>query len=65
MTNVEPRSWWQAPLPAMEEVTFRSDTVLSDIHLCTPSQRHLMVRLNGMGQPGKVLSRAEGPSTSW
>ncbi|XP_074178738.1 methyltransferase-like protein 22 isoform X3 [Rhinolophus sinicus] len=51
MTNVEPRSWWQAPLPAMEEVTFRSDTVLSDIHLCTPSQRHLMVRLNGMGQP--------------
>lgn len=51
MINVEPRSWCQAPLLAMEEVTFRSDTVLSDIHLCTPNQRHLMVRLNGMGQP--------------
>lgn len=35
----------------MEEVTFKSDTVLSDVHLYTPNQRHLMVRLNGMGQP--------------
>ncbi|KAM5198909.1 methyltransferase-like protein 22 isoform 2-T2 [Hipposideros larvatus] len=35
----------------MEEVTFKSDTVLSDVHLHTPNQRHLMVRLNGMGQP--------------
>ncbi|XP_032957054.1 methyltransferase-like protein 22 isoform X4 [Rhinolophus ferrumequinum] len=51
MINVEPRSWWQAPVLAMEEVTFKSDTVLSDIHLCTPNQRHLMVRLNGVGQP--------------
>ncbi|XP_004628133.1 methyltransferase-like protein 22 [Octodon degus] len=37
--------------PAMDEVTFRSDTVLSDVHLYTPNQRHLMVRLNGVGQP--------------
>nr|XP_014705441.2 methyltransferase-like protein 22 isoform X6 [Equus asinus]XP_014705442.2 methyltransferase-like protein 22 isoform X6 [Equus asinus] len=35
----------------MDEVTFRSDTVLSDVHLYTPNQRHLMVRLNSMGQP--------------
>ncbi|XP_037670659.1 methyltransferase-like protein 22 isoform X3 [Choloepus didactylus] len=40
-----------APTPAMDEVTFRSDTVLSDVHLYTPNQRHLMVRLNSMGQP--------------
>ncbi|XP_076997989.1 methyltransferase-like protein 22 isoform X2 [Tamandua tetradactyla] len=40
-----------APAPAMDEVTFKSDTVLSDVHLYTPNQRHLMVRLNGMGQP--------------
>ncbi|XP_055963397.1 methyltransferase-like protein 22 [Sorex fumeus] len=35
----------------MDEVTFRSDTVLSDVHLYTPNHRHLMVRLNGEGQP--------------
>nr|XP_027796341.1 methyltransferase-like protein 22 isoform X1 [Marmota flaviventris]XP_027796343.1 methyltransferase-like protein 22 isoform X1 [Marmota flaviventris]XP_027796344.1 methyltransferase-like protein 22 isoform X1 [Marmota flaviventris] len=35
----------------MDEVTFKSDTVLSDVHLYTPNQRHLMVRLNGVGQP--------------
>nr|XP_031289060.1 methyltransferase-like protein 22 isoform X2 [Camelus dromedarius] len=35
----------------MDEITFKSDTVLSDVHLYTPNQRHLMVRLNGMGQP--------------
>ncbi|XP_004864919.1 methyltransferase-like protein 22 isoform X1 [Heterocephalus glaber] len=35
----------------MDEVTFRSGTVLSDVHLYTPNQRHLMVRLNGAGQP--------------
>ncbi|KAJ1067749.1 hypothetical protein K5549_016403, partial [Capra hircus] len=40
-----------APALAMDEITFRSDTVLSDVHLYTPNQRHLMVRLNGMGQP--------------
>ncbi|PNJ19312.1 METTL22 isoform 8 [Pongo abelii] len=36
---------------AMDEVTFRSDTVLSDVHLYTPNHRHLMVRLNSVGQP--------------
>ncbi|XP_058536881.1 methyltransferase-like protein 22 isoform X1 [Ochotona princeps] len=35
----------------MDEITFRSDTVLSDVHLYTPNHRHLMVRLNAMGQP--------------
>ncbi|XP_037363525.1 methyltransferase-like protein 22 [Talpa occidentalis] len=35
----------------MDEVTFRSDTVLSDVHLYTPNHRHFMVRLNSMGQP--------------
>ncbi|XP_066131016.1 methyltransferase-like protein 22 isoform X2 [Saccopteryx bilineata] len=35
----------------MDEVTFKSDTVLSDVHLYTPNQRHLMVRLNSMRQP--------------
>ncbi|XP_029803555.1 methyltransferase-like protein 22 [Suricata suricatta] len=35
----------------MDEVTFKSDTVLSDVHLYTPNHRHLMVRLNSMGQP--------------
>lgn len=40
-----------APTPTMDEVTFKSDTVLSDVHLYTPNQRHLMVRLNSMGQP--------------
>uniref|UniRef100_A0A452T9P2 Methyltransferase-like protein 22 n=1 Tax=Ursus maritimus TaxID=29073 RepID=A0A452T9P2_URSMA len=35
----------------MDEVTFKSDTVLSDVHLYTPNHRHFMVRLNGMGQP--------------
>ncbi|KAM7152239.1 methyltransferase-like protein 22 isoform 2-T3 [Macrochelys suwanniensis] len=35
----------------MDDITFRSDTVLSDVHLHTPSKRHLMVRLNTIGQP--------------
>ena len=48
------RPWSPAPAPAMDEITFRSDTVLSDVHLYTPNQRRLMVRLNGMGQPGKL-----------
>lgn len=47
-----------APAPAMDEITFRSDTVLSDVHLYTPNHRHLMVRLNGVGQPGKGLGTA-------
>ncbi|XP_038619498.1 methyltransferase-like protein 22 isoform X2 [Tachyglossus aculeatus] len=35
----------------MDEITFRSDTVLSDVHLNTPNKKHLMVRLNNVGQP--------------
>ncbi|CAI5792344.1 Uncharacterized protein PODLI_1B034064 [Podarcis lilfordi] len=35
----------------MDDIIFRSDTVLSDVHLHTPSKRHLMVRLNAVGQP--------------
>lgn len=50
------QSAWGPPtrLSTMDEVTFKSDTVLSDVHLYTPNQRHLMVRLNSMGQPGKA-----------
>ncbi|XP_069066640.1 methyltransferase-like protein 22 [Pleurodeles waltl] len=35
----------------MDDITFRSDTVLSDVHLHIPNKRHLMVRLNTVGQP--------------
>ncbi|KAK1162978.1 methyltransferase-like protein 22 isoform X3 [Acipenser oxyrinchus oxyrinchus] len=35
----------------MDAITFRSDTVLSDIHLLQANTRHLMVRLNAVGQP--------------
>lgn len=35
----------------MDQVTFRSDTVLSDVHLLLPNTRHLMKRLNSVGQP--------------
>lgn len=38
---------------AMDQVTFRSDTVLSDVHLLLPNACHLMKRLNSVGQPGK------------
>lgn len=37
----------------MDQVTFRSDTVLSDVHLLIPNARHLMTRLNSAGQPGE------------
>ncbi|XP_058627836.1 methyltransferase-like protein 22 isoform X2 [Onychostoma macrolepis] len=36
---------------AMDQVTFRSDTVLSDVHLLLPNASHLMKRLNNVGQP--------------
>ncbi|NXD16608.1 MET22 protein, partial [Nothocercus nigrocapillus] len=36
---------------AMDNLTFKSDTVLSDVHLHCPNKRHLMVRLNAAGQP--------------
>ncbi|NXP46539.1 MET22 protein, partial [Heliornis fulica] len=35
----------------MDNPTFKSDTVLSDVHLHCPSKRHPMVRLNAFGQP--------------
>uniref|UniRef100_A0A8C0ICH8 Methyltransferase like 22 n=1 Tax=Bubo bubo TaxID=30461 RepID=A0A8C0ICH8_BUBBB len=35
----------------MDKPTFKSDTVLSDVHLHCPNKRHLMVRLNAVGQP--------------
>ncbi|NXP78055.1 MET22 protein, partial [Ramphastos sulfuratus] len=35
----------------MDTPTFKSDTVLSDVHLYCPNKRHLMVRLNAVGQP--------------
>lgn len=41
----------------MEQVTFRRDTVLSDVHLLLPNTRHLMTRLNSVGQPGKKWSQ--------
>ncbi|KAI1883984.1 hypothetical protein AGOR_G00221720 [Albula goreensis] len=37
--------------PDMDQVIFRSDTVLSEIHLLLPNTRHLMTRLNDVGQP--------------
>ncbi|XP_028343074.1 methyltransferase-like protein 22 isoform X5 [Physeter macrocephalus] len=51
MVDGEPRPWLPSPALAMDEITFKSDTVLSDVHLHTPNQRHLMVRLSGVGQP--------------
>ncbi|GAA6084054.1 methyltransferase-like protein 22 isoform X1 [Tachysurus ichikawai] len=39
----------------MDQVTFRSDTVLSDVHLLIPNARHLMTRLNSAGQPGESV----------
>ncbi|XP_069899762.1 methyltransferase-like protein 22 isoform X4 [Globicephala melas] len=51
MVDGEPKPWLPSPAPAMDEITFKSDTVLSDVHLHTPNQRHLMVRLSGVGQP--------------
>lgn len=35
----------------MDQITFHHDTVLSDVHVLMPNARHLMTRLNGVGQP--------------
>lgn len=35
----------------MEVISFTKDTVLSDVHIHTQQKRHLMVRLNRVGQP--------------
>uniref|UniRef100_A0A4W6DYB7 Methyltransferase 22, Kin17 lysine n=1 Tax=Lates calcarifer TaxID=8187 RepID=A0A4W6DYB7_LATCA len=36
----------------MDQITFHYDTVLSDVHMFLPNARHLMTRLNHVGQPG-------------
>ncbi|XP_040918050.1 methyltransferase-like protein 22 isoform X2 [Toxotes jaculatrix] len=48
----------------MDQITFHHDTVLSDIHMFLPNARHLMTRLNHVGQPVfiskfKILSDVE------
>lgn len=35
----------------MDQITFHHDTVLSDVHMLLPNARHLMTRLNNVGQP--------------
>ncbi|XP_034396375.1 methyltransferase-like protein 22 isoform X2 [Cyclopterus lumpus] len=35
----------------MNQITFHHDTVLSDVHMLLPNARHLMTRLNSVGQP--------------
>ncbi|CAJ1076612.1 methyltransferase-like protein 22 [Xyrichtys novacula] len=53
----------------MDQITFHHDTVLSDIHLLLPNTRHLMTRLNNVGQPVfvskfKILRDAERRDSS-
>ncbi|XP_070703920.1 methyltransferase-like protein 22 [Pempheris klunzingeri] len=48
----------------MDHITFHYDTVLSDVHMLLPCTRHLMTRLNRVGQPVfiskfKILSDGE------
>ncbi|CAL8264443.1 methyltransferase-like protein 22 [Gadus morhua] len=52
----------------MDRIVFHHDTVLSDIHLLLPNTRHLMARLNRVGQPVfttkfKILWRGEAADT--
>lgn len=49
----------------MDRIKFQYDTVLSDVHLRVPNMRHLMTRLNSVGQPVftsrfRILSNLEG-----
>uniref|UniRef100_A0A3B5M0U7 Uncharacterized protein n=1 Tax=Xiphophorus couchianus TaxID=32473 RepID=A0A3B5M0U7_9TELE len=39
----------------MAPMTFKHDTVLSDVHMHRPNTHHLMTRLNSAGQPGYAL----------
>ncbi|XP_052405769.1 methyltransferase-like protein 22 [Carassius gibelio] len=53
----------------MDQVTFRSDTVLSDVHLLLPNACHLMKRLNSVGQPVftskfRILRDCDGKESS-
>uniref|UniRef100_A0A8D3D8E5 Methyltransferase-like protein 22 n=1 Tax=Scophthalmus maximus TaxID=52904 RepID=A0A8D3D8E5_SCOMX len=48
----------------MDHITLRYDSVLSDVHMLLPNARHLMTRLNHVGQPVfisnfKILSDVE------
>ncbi|XP_077415624.1 methyltransferase-like protein 22 [Vanacampus margaritifer] len=48
----------------MNQIIFQHDCVLSDVHMSLPNARHLMTRLNNVGQPVyiskfKFLSNAE------
>uniref|UniRef100_A0A3P8VXL2 Methyltransferase 22, Kin17 lysine n=1 Tax=Cynoglossus semilaevis TaxID=244447 RepID=A0A3P8VXL2_CYNSE len=43
----------------MDQFTFRYDTVLSDVHILLPNARHLMTRLNHVGQPGGYCHLSE------
>ncbi|XP_030261207.1 methyltransferase-like protein 22 isoform X3 [Sparus aurata] len=52
----------------MDRITFHYDTVLSDVHMLLPNARHLMSRLNRVGQPVfiskfKILSDSERAGT--
>ncbi|XP_069761548.1 methyltransferase-like protein 22 isoform X2 [Narcine bancroftii] len=44
-------SCWTRLKECMDSIMSRSDVVLSDVHMYTPNSSHLMVRLNGNGQP--------------
>uniref|UniRef100_A0A673IUL5 Methyltransferase-like protein 22 n=1 Tax=Sinocyclocheilus rhinocerous TaxID=307959 RepID=A0A673IUL5_9TELE len=53
----------------MDQITFRSDTVLSDVHLLLPNACHLMKRLNSVGQPVftskfRILRDCDGKDSS-
>ncbi|XP_061829804.1 methyltransferase-like protein 22 [Nerophis lumbriciformis] len=48
----------------MDQIIFNHDSVLSDVHMLCPNTRHLMTRLNSVGQPVftskfEILSDAE------
>lgn len=46
------RRWRKRPVKIpMDHFTFQFSLVLSDVHLLRPSGRHLMTRLNSVGQP--------------
>ncbi|KAI4899471.1 hypothetical protein NFI96_018204 [Prochilodus magdalenae] len=69
LTVLGPLCWRGHAEVAMDQVTFRSDTVLSDVHVLLPNSRHLMARLNGVGQPvpadGAVGVEVEGHQAFW
>ncbi|POI24952.1 hypothetical protein CIB84_011298 [Bambusicola thoracicus] len=48
----------------MDNLTFKSDTVLSDVHLHRPNKSRLMVRLNAVGQPDDQASEKNARETA-